>query len=299
MLTAKTTTLLSPLTRFLRSLPYTPRYPPPSLFLQYQALHDLLSNAAYLSILIRLSPTIFHFSAAWPGSDIHTDMHESITPSAFERSKDKVKRGYKREKRGWEVEVRKKNGMVELLSEDGLGERREGRDAKRERERLYREKPRSVNQTHKPGVKIHVWPCIKRRKPGSGFDEEHTPLHEMRGEREVLMGMGKVVVFCERRDNSVHEFISLQDFIRGYEYVNVFLHEPRLAPLIWGIGAGAVAASVSLASVAALKLLRRWGVDVRVEGLDEVEFMEGVAGLLQAVGRAVGSVEGVVGRKVL
>jgi hypothetical protein len=161
--------------------------------------------------------------------DYDAEMHENISPNSYELSQAKVSAGYSEERKTWESKIKKAQAQMRVLISKGGARTSQGQKAKSEFEKLKRKTPRPVNQTHRPGVKIVIFPNVKRHKPGSSLDEEPRDvrhLREMRGERERLLVIGKVVLFCERRDGEGKGDISLQQFIHGQPS---FLHLTRVS----------------------------------------------------------------------
>ena len=60
----------------------------------HQSLHNIISDAAYLSLCIRLSPTIFYFTPLSPNEAFNHDDQHCLKPKSFAESKEKVVKDY-------------------------------------------------------------------------------------------------------------------------------------------------------------------------------------------------------------
>jgi hypothetical protein len=66
----------------------------PKLWDRYQDLHNIISQAAYLSLCIRLSPTIFYFTPLSPGEAFQPNDQHCLETQVFTTSKAKVVADY-------------------------------------------------------------------------------------------------------------------------------------------------------------------------------------------------------------
>ncbi|EHK96263.1 hypothetical protein M7I_8057 [Glarea lozoyensis 74030] len=279
-LTAQTTLLLTPLTKFLRSLPHTLNNPPPSQTAAYQSLHSLLSNAAYLSLLIRLSPTIFYLLDTPPGTIYTSDLHENISPESWTLSKNTVLKTYDRSLAAYEARLAAAQARLRELIPAGKLHTAQGRQAKKEFARAKLSKPLRPERTHRAQCKISCFPNVKRFKPGSYRDED-LPLYAKRGSREVEIIKAQITCYYAPLNKTGP---GLQEFVGGKPWYK--------RDAFWNAGmvivnGGVLVLSVGLAAMSASVLLPRVGVDVSMGPLGGVPLgREGVAEVMRFVERA-------------
>ncbi|RAL59947.1 hypothetical protein DID88_000573 [Monilinia fructigena] len=97
MLTAQVMLLFAPLFNYLTLLPAPSRTDIPLPTALHQSLHNIISSAAYLSICIRISPTIIHLSHLAPGTPYSPEEHTSIMQASWTLSKTLVQGNWTRE----------------------------------------------------------------------------------------------------------------------------------------------------------------------------------------------------------
>jgi len=92
ILTAQITLLLllRPLSDYLSVHPPLASTEVPTIATPYQALHDLVSNVAYISICIRLSDTIIFLNSIMLGTLFDFDEHREADLLAYKASKAAV-----------------------------------------------------------------------------------------------------------------------------------------------------------------------------------------------------------------
>ncbi|RDL33151.1 uncharacterized protein BP5553_08590 [Venustampulla echinocandica] len=187
-LTAQTFALLKPLTNHL----HPPREVDITLIeAQFQAIHDLISDTAYLSIRIRMSPTIFFWVNATPGTRYNQDDHVNVDMGSWRDSKQAVRVDYENRQR---THVAQKNAARKEYQE---------RQSEAARERLVqieKQEPLDPSFDHVAMVKIGVWPSIRRFKPGTEADDQKAlrtkvPLGGMRGSREHEICKASIVCY--------------------------------------------------------------------------------------------------------
>ncbi|TGO65491.1 hypothetical protein BCON_0002g00750 [Botryotinia convoluta] len=178
-LTAQVLLLFMPLFNYLTLLPAGPETVTPKATALYQALHNIFSSTAYLSICIRISPTIIHTVSLIPGTAYKPDEHTSILQTSWTLSKTVVQNNWNRDREELEIERAEAEGYViayrnagnaRLESNAGL---RALRRLQNVQKKLADHKPPGF--THEAGVKIAIWPVTKRywagnSKPGGDMD---------------------------------------------------------------------------------------------------------------------------------
>lgn len=178
-LTAQVLLLLMPLFNYLTLLPARPETVVPKATALYQSLHNILSSAAYLSICIRISPTIMHTVSLIPGTAYKPEEHTSIFQNSWTLSKTIVQNNWQRDGEELEAERARAEGYVLGYKNAGVGriESNAGLRALRRlqdvQKKLADHKP--PGYTHQASVKIAIWPITKRywagnSKPGGDMD---------------------------------------------------------------------------------------------------------------------------------
>ncbi|PBP24219.1 hypothetical protein BUE80_DR004814 [Diplocarpon rosae] len=263
-LSAQICLMLQPLTTYLYSLPLPHDTPLPRIADLYQSLHNLVSQAAYLSLCVRVSPTIFQFVDLPPATDWDPDDMHSLDTDAYTIGKASIAAAYHREhfvpwvqKRSWAA---KRVDELEAIEEGAEG-RRPNEDpipippspssalarAKSELAAIEAARPPVPSFTHRAQSKISVWPIIRRYKPGSDAEDAELgkPLSEKDGFRIQLVAKGAVVAkYARRREGNR---IGLDEWIA----VVTAAGRPWIRTRV-GMGAAlAVAVAVAAASVAA------------------------------------------------
>ncbi|TGO11097.1 hypothetical protein BTUL_0117g00130 [Botrytis tulipae] len=178
-LTAQVLLLFMPLFNYLTLLPAGPETVTPKATALYQALHNIFSSAAYLSICIRISPTIIHTVSLLPGTAYKPDEHTSILQKSWTLSKTVVQNNWNRDHEALEIERAEAEGYV--IGYRNAGDRRlESNAGLRALRRLQDVQKKLADHnppgfTHEAAVKIAIWPVTKRywagsSKPGGDMD---------------------------------------------------------------------------------------------------------------------------------
>ncbi|TVY88802.1 hypothetical protein LAWI1_G004798, partial [Lachnellula willkommii] len=211
-LNAQVYLLLEPLTSYLYRLDPSAGKTIPDPANQYQSLHNLISSAAYLSLAVRMSPTIFFWVDVSPGTFYDQDDQTSLDNTSYTRSKHAVLNAYTAARRQWVAEKQEIDDMVADLERRGQITTRKGTKAKQRQAAIQTQAPRQPTYEYRAMAKIGVWPSIKRFKPGSAEDEkrenekpgEKIPLYMKNGSREYEISKGAVVCYygkVERKDD--------------------------------------------------------------------------------------------------
>jgi hypothetical protein len=198
-LTAQISLLLKPLTDYLYSVPPRLGAPLPKITDQYQALHNLVSTAAYLSLCIRLSPTIFSLNDISPGTPWDDTDHHSLEDGLYSESKEAVLANFTAKRTAWEERRLELNTELKALETTGKIETRAGHTAHALLAAHLATEPKLSGWDYRPMAKIGVWPVITRYKPGGDEDDEKGGcskyLREKDGFRIWQIGKGAVVVY--------------------------------------------------------------------------------------------------------
>jgi hypothetical protein len=100
-LTAKIALLLQPLSTYLYALRPTEEFQNPNIQDQFQSLHNIVSTAAYLSICMRLSPTIVSLVSVNPGTYFDPDDHRVIDKAGYIASRAIATDAYHSQRDTW------------------------------------------------------------------------------------------------------------------------------------------------------------------------------------------------------
>ncbi|KAH7319496.1 hypothetical protein BKA65DRAFT_569898 [Rhexocercosporidium sp. MPI-PUGE-AT-0058] len=225
-LTAQIALLLSPLTTYLYSLPPPSGTPAPSIHSLYQSLHNLVSQAAYLSLCVKLTPSIIQIHDLRPGDKWHPDDMHCLDTEGFVDSKRTIGNDWKQERHNMKVFTEKAYGRMKELAPP-LREGREGRGTRRYRRarkvwedmqgRLAEKNGAPPTYTHRALIKIAVWPVIRRYTPGSVEEgkggEAGKPLREKDGFCIFLVGKGAVCAYYGRDVKRVEEYCTLGEWV--------------------------------------------------------------------------------------
>ncbi|KAF4635007.1 hypothetical protein G7Y89_g3089 [Cudoniella acicularis] len=222
-LTAQLFLLLKPLTDYLYAMAPPKGTVIPSIVDQYQALHDLVSNAAYLSICVRLSPTIFFWVDVTPGTYYDRDDHTFLDIRSWTQSKQNVVDFYNSQVLEHKNELAIAENVVKDLEAQGKGNTRRGRATRQRLVEIQTVAPKALIYEYRAMAKISVWPSIKRFKPGSAEDEKKEredpgnkiPLYKKNGSREFEVSKGAIVVYYGKTNRRNDERrLSLAEFVR-------------------------------------------------------------------------------------
>ncbi|KAG4427531.1 hypothetical protein IFR05_016987, partial [Cadophora sp. M221] len=236
-LTAQIALLLSPLTTYLYSLPPPVGTPAPLITSLYQSLHNLVSQAAYLSLCVKLTPSIIQMHDLRPGDRWHPDDMHCLDTEAFVDSKRTIGDDWRQERHSIRVRAGKKRVLMEGLEDKLSGEDEgEGEGGREEMEKRYRkvrgeceELERRLAEkdsnppsfTHRALIKLAVWPVIRRYTPGSAEEEKDgkrsggskKPLREKDGFRIFMIGKGAVLAYCGREVKREDEYCGLGEWV--------------------------------------------------------------------------------------
>ncbi|KAK0115578.1 hypothetical protein ONS96_014030 [Cadophora gregata f. sp. sojae] len=235
-LTAQLALLLTPLTTYLYSLSPPPGTPTPDISSLYQALHNLVSQAGYLAICVKLTPSVIQMYDVRPG-DIWQpdDMHCLDEAAAFAASKELVMGDWRQVRHGVRVARDEAEAYMRGLAPEGTNTYRNGSEDNNEDDeqdeddreaevevvgggtRQYRHAKANFDKldalltdklqnpptrTHRALIKLSVWPVIRRYTPGSLEEDSqpNKPLHEKDGFRIFLVAKAGVVAYFGRED---------------------------------------------------------------------------------------------------
>lgn len=213
-LTAQITLLFQPLSDYLTCTPQPEANLLPQFQDQYQILHNIISSAAYLSICVRLSPTIFHLVNVRLGNQYDPDDHWNLDWENWKRSEKVGRELFKEQREAWEQRERKARRALEKLVDEGKQNEPEGMRAQEVHRVILAEMPR-----HSYGAQttMSVWPVITRYKPGSVQDD----LNEAHGVKTYLRDrdgfrifqISKAAVIIGYGHKVMKRKTSLQDFL--------------------------------------------------------------------------------------
>ncbi|KAE9368827.1 hypothetical protein N431DRAFT_347167 [Stipitochalara longipes BDJ] len=198
-LTAQISLLLKPLTDYLYGMQPRLGVPLPNIEDQYQALHNLVSTAAYLSLCIKLSPTIFTLNDVFPGTPYDDKDIYSLEPKIYQESKTAVHADYRMRFSIWDTRRKALEATLDALEKAGKRETRAGDKAAVDHAKHLQGPPIYSDRDYRPMCKIGVWPVITRYKPGGDEDDEKGEcsryVKEKDGFRILQMAKGAVVVY--------------------------------------------------------------------------------------------------------
>lgn len=226
-LTAQIFLLLKPLTDYLYAS--TPEdVEVPRVDDQYQALHDLVSNAAYLAICVRMSPTIFFWVNVMPGTYYDRNDHTFLDIDSYRLSKVSVLKDYESRVAAYNDIKKAKEAELKDLEEQGKKDSKAWKKVQDSLEKIKAEAPKDPDREYRAMAKISTWPSIKRFKPGSKADEVRerttpwlkTPLNMKNGCREFEVSKGAIVCYYGMMDKRKDiERKALVQFVREKERV--------------------------------------------------------------------------------
>lgn len=197
-LTAQISMLLKPLTDYLYLMPPRHGRELPRIEDQYQSLHNLISRAAYLSLCIRLSPTIFYFNDINPGSVYDDKDHHSLENELYTESRDAVLDAHRVKLAAWQQTITELNNRLTALETAGRTESRDADAARRALASHQSNQPNFSAMNYRAMAKIGVWPVITRYTPGGEADDDLEGgkyLRDKDGFRILLIGKGAMVAY--------------------------------------------------------------------------------------------------------
>ena len=218
-LTAQISTLLKPLTDYLYHLPVAPGVQVPELRDQYQSLHNLISSAAYLSLCIRLSPTIFSFTDAMPGTVFDPDNHFNLEMEIYSQSQQTVISAAAATLKTHRKNVRQAHREVARLTVEGASQWKLSRAQRCLA--AFGHEPLPAVKTHCPMAKIGVWPGIRRYKAASVQERMMEGQNKFRADKDGIrfFDVSRVAVVCYFGPyaDALGDRVSLVDFVREKE----------------------------------------------------------------------------------
>ena len=198
-LTAQIFLLLKPLTDYLYGMQPRLGVPLPTIEGQYQALHNLVSFAAYLSLSMKLSPTIFSFNEVFPGTHYDDKDIYCLELDLYQQSKNAVLSDFRMRFGVWDTRRRALAATLTALEQAGKRDTRKGDRAEEEHARHLQSQPTYSDRDYRAMCKIGVWPVITRYKPGGDEDDEKGEcsrhIREKDGFRILQMAKGAAVVY--------------------------------------------------------------------------------------------------------
>ncbi|TVY34420.1 hypothetical protein LOCC1_G007075 [Lachnellula occidentalis] len=281
-LNAQVFLLLEPLTSYLYRLESSDGKTTPDPAHQYQSLHNLISSAAYLSLTVRMSPTIFFWVDVSPGTFYDQDDQTSLDSISYTRSKHAVTSAYTSARSQWVAEKQEIDDLVADLESRGQIATRKGTKAKQRQAAIQTQAPRQPSYEYRAMAKIGVWPSIKRFKPGSAEDEkrendnpsEKIPLYMKNGSREYEISKGAVVCYygkTERKDDGrfgLEEFVELKQKEWNPKVRELVGKTPIIATIVGASALGILALAFKY------QIAEKTGIDFHFG--DAVDFVNGV-----------------------
>jgi hypothetical protein len=241
-LTAQVALLLKPLTDFLYAIPPTKNVTLLRVEDQYQALHNIMASAGYISLCIRLSPTIFYYSEVLPGETYSPEDQFSTETPLYSESKDIVTSKYQRAFKVWDEKL--KDLEAELAPLEEVGELTSLAKIEEKLEEHAKKRLLPPSRTHRALVKIGIWPNIRRFKPGGLEDEKKAEKLENRDGFRIHDITKSAVVCYFGIDNHVKRAetrIPLAQFVKEKERKFGTKKEVGISPLTYaGIALGVV-----------------------------------------------------------
>jgi hypothetical protein len=246
--------LLKPLTFFLYCRPPKDGAKNPRVEDQYQALHNIIALAAYLSLCIRLSPTIFYFSNVSPNTPYEQDEQHSVDAGGYTTSKQAVVTAYRAVAAAYQKKRAELEREIAKLKAAGNSDTSRGfRKALAKLNAHIAAQPDPPGQTHEALTKIGVWPNISRFKPGAPEDDDaKTPLESRLGFRILEVSKSAVVCYygAESRAKRAEGRVRLEDFVER--------KMKRYGKEDAGFGKGVVFATAAAAAAGIPYLLYGW-----------------------------------------
>jgi hypothetical protein len=191
----------------------------PKMTAEYQEIHNIISKAAYLSICIRLSPTIFYFTDITPNTSYNPEDQHSLDNNVYTKSKDVVVKAHADARTVYLKKKKQIDMEISALEKTGKGETTRAYKEVTTKQKAHRQtKPYPPpGSTHRALTKIGVWPCIRRFKPGTDVDVELSePLAKRDGFRIRSVSKGAVVCYfgVEDRKERAKTRVRLTDFVK-------------------------------------------------------------------------------------
>ena len=218
-LTAQVSLLFKPLSDYLYSIPPPEGKRTPLIWDQYQSLHNIIATAAYLSLCIRLSATIFYFTPLLPNEGYQPEEQHCLEKESFDASRKAVVDEYTVAFNAWNERREWLGQEVRRIQVAGQIDQRRGVKAKADLATHIKSPPVPIGATHRALCKIGVWPNIRRFKPGSKEEEKNgkVPLEEKTGFRIFEVSKSAGVFYFELQDRMEREKerVCLKGFVKG------------------------------------------------------------------------------------
>lgn len=288
-LNAQVFLMLEPLTSYLYRLEPEADKKIPDPANQYQSLHNIISSAAYLSLCVRMSPTIFFWVDVSPGTYYERDEHTSVDPVSYTRSKQAVVNAYNTARNEWVHAKKEIDFMVTELNFRGQSDTRKGVKAKQQQIAIQTQAPRQTAYEYRAMAKIGIWPSIKRFKPGSAEDEQREknnpcdpiPLFQKNGSREYEISKAAVLCYYGKLERKDDGRVGLEEFVERKKKAYGFSGMPGLV-----VGKCPVVASVfGATALGILAYALRFQIEektgINFDFGDPVEFLNGIAGMIR------------------
>lgn len=207
------------MTFFLYSRPTKDGGPNQKVEDQYQALHNIIAIAAYLSICIRLSPTIFYFSTVTPSTPYSEADHHSVDSDGWTRSRDAVLKAFGAKNEAYDKKKEALEGELAKLKAAGKSETsRVFKYAQAKLDAHVAAQPKPPSHTHAALTKVGAWPNISRFKPGTREDDDaRVPLEKRKGFRIFEVCKSAVVCYYgleQGRAKRAVKRVRLEDFAK-------------------------------------------------------------------------------------
>lgn len=213
-LTAKVALMLEPLTHFFYTLPLANNASGPNLQDQYQALHNIIACAGYLSICIRHSKTILYFTKTLLNDEYNEDDHCSTEAEVYSASKQAVATAYQND-----VDIFQTKEIALQSEFDELEKAQKTKAAGRKKTEIeahHKNRPIPPSRIYAPLAKIIIWPMIKRFEAGGLDDEIHgEKLENRKGMRIFDIAKSAIVTYYGIKDYRHRESrkLSLEEFV--------------------------------------------------------------------------------------
>ncbi|CZR55342.1 uncharacterized protein PAC_05229 [Phialocephala subalpina] len=223
-LTARVSLLFYPLTSYLYQLAPPQGSKIPQVVDLYQALHSLISNAAYLSFSMRLSPTIFYITPLSPGDVYSAEDHLNFSMLSYTASKQAVVDQYAAATMYHKELSNPQELLAKRLKKKGMEHTAQGKAASTLAAEIKTHAPTNPGNTHRAMVGIASWPVVTRFTPGGEEDDENSPggvayLPDKDGFRifQISKGGGVFYYGRERRGGDMGERTRLRHWAREKE----------------------------------------------------------------------------------
>jgi hypothetical protein len=183
---------------------------------QYQALHNIIASAAYISICIRLSPSIFYMTDVQPNAVFDPEDHYCTELNIYKASRENINHRYNLEKKEFSEKKDKLDKLMKRfvkLQKEGT---KEGKALAAKIKEHELKQPIPPWRTYRALIKLGIWPNIRRFKPGSIEDEQKNEKLTLRDGFRIHE-ITKSFVLCyygkERYEERELKRVHLEDFV--------------------------------------------------------------------------------------